>query len=781
MSRVIGWGFVCLLLLTSQAPALLGQAKTVEATGVGLSPEKAKDDALREAITQAVGALVDAETRAEQDGTIKEKILVYSNAFVTSYKRLKEWKEGGIFRCKISAVVKLKELRKRLTDHNILKKVSGSGLAAEARTKQDRNVTGVALFRKALRGFPVNVMDYQAIGTRPQVLKTEGDMVTLQIWTKLQVSLARYNNFARHLVGILDRVGTPVTQSFQFRVEPEDVSLDESKAAAWKRYEQRGGARVLSIPHKHSQELAKVCKRLMDARADNRVYLAVCTAASSWTYTTWRIYALPRQQSVPYLLRLAYTCPRVQVGLLDSSGGQLVQAQVVLNGNTLQKQFQLSEHRTMRSLASGRTGMFFPSPYSEFVNPITTARGRNKGSAKYGENPTKWVRDQSKGLFVISPYLCTVGLFATSGRRRVLPALAFPVQLQLSQSSLEKVTAIRVRYHSGLPAEEATGGLDFSKGVRTPKKQAGMSTSAGRARPAPIATPTSAAYTAAEGLRRRGELGKAVNAYRQALHATSDPKEIQHIQVKIGGLREGLREEFSAKIKFFANYIRMGYGSKVVGKLKTMQVQPKWAPLSKLLARMLADLDASSAKHLIGAWQSELKNHEVVFKGETPVGDGPMCGACAGDGYETCDDCDDDGLVKGTCMVCGGGGKAGCSRCKGRARLKCTSCRQKGKVKKVVGFKNVKCSHCGGSGRRGGYCKACRGAGYRSARLIKWVACKRCEGTLMAACKRCAGKGSINCSKCKGQGVAQVPHAFCGGLKRKFCIKCKGLGVLRKR
>ena len=77
------------------------------AEGTGRSPEEALLAAYRNAIYQVVGAIVDSETLVKNDALIEEKILTYSNGFVTGHKEVSRSNKNGVHSIKILAEVKV--------------------------------------------------------------------------------------------------------------------------------------------------------------------------------------------------------------------------------------------------------------------------------------------------------------------------------------------------------------------------------------------------------------------------------------------------------------------------------------------------------------------------------------------------------------------------------------------------------------------------------------------------------------------------------------------------
>ena len=75
--------FVAMLIFGSQA-----FAKTVTVTGVGITASEAENDAMRNAVQNALGVLVDSQTLVEKNILIQDQIYTQSRGFITDYKVL---------------------------------------------------------------------------------------------------------------------------------------------------------------------------------------------------------------------------------------------------------------------------------------------------------------------------------------------------------------------------------------------------------------------------------------------------------------------------------------------------------------------------------------------------------------------------------------------------------------------------------------------------------------------------------------------------------------------
>jgi len=120
---------VLLVFLLSLLPQdVLSQSSTIESQGVAaivqgnidISRDKAIEDALRNAVEQATGSLIENETLVENYQLLSDKIYSQSKGYVQSYEVLDEKAEEGLYRVTIQATVASGELKNDLRALNIL-------------------------------------------------------------------------------------------------------------------------------------------------------------------------------------------------------------------------------------------------------------------------------------------------------------------------------------------------------------------------------------------------------------------------------------------------------------------------------------------------------------------------------------------------------------------------------------------------------------------------------------------------------------------------------------
>ncbi len=148
-----------LLVLTlpviGTAPVLADEAKVpseiaIIASGTGVDENAALKQAFENAIMQAIGTIVDAETVVKNEQIITDQVLTASNAIITHYDLIGAPKaSGGVVTVKIKATVLRKQLTARLAAANVTSKpVEGKDLFAQAVTDLQREKDAAAIIRR---------------------------------------------------------------------------------------------------------------------------------------------------------------------------------------------------------------------------------------------------------------------------------------------------------------------------------------------------------------------------------------------------------------------------------------------------------------------------------------------------------------------------------------------------------------------------------------------------------------------------------------------------------
>lgn len=149
--------------------------KVVVTSGIGVTAEKARINALKNAIEQVIGSYVTAETRIKNDELIKDEILQYSAGYVKKHEILsKNQDEDGLWEVNIRASVISTKLKMKIEKMNLsVKKIDGGSLFGEAITKIEERKDAWTLMNGILDKYPKAT--YNLTIGKPQIIEVNGE------------------------------------------------------------------------------------------------------------------------------------------------------------------------------------------------------------------------------------------------------------------------------------------------------------------------------------------------------------------------------------------------------------------------------------------------------------------------------------------------------------------------------------------------------------------------------------------------------------------------------
>jgi hypothetical protein len=177
---------------------------THEAVGTGTTGDEAIRDALRNAVRAAVGVLVDGEVLIKQEDVISDKVLTYSDGFVSSYDVLKRDQKDGLVTIRIRAHVERRKLLADLRTAGVaLDAADGKGLVASALTRKEALETEASLVKKTFGALPnLLVAEVQP----PTALDYDVDTQRLPLSITVRVDRAKYFEFAEKFDSVLSKM-----------------------------------------------------------------------------------------------------------------------------------------------------------------------------------------------------------------------------------------------------------------------------------------------------------------------------------------------------------------------------------------------------------------------------------------------------------------------------------------------------------------------------------------------------------------------------------------------
>jgi hypothetical protein len=180
--------------------------RTVRVEGVGSTFEDAKKDAFRNAVSQVVGTLVDAQTHVTREGII-EQMLTASNAYIVDHKIVSRKQNDGLWKITMDAVVENQAVQKRLTppkEETIV--FDGASITGKSQTKEE-SANAVLLLAKILKdqNYPYSIMEVTGEMEKKPIEK-QGDSVTIRVNVTLKPNAEKFDEFRKKIEPILDKI-----------------------------------------------------------------------------------------------------------------------------------------------------------------------------------------------------------------------------------------------------------------------------------------------------------------------------------------------------------------------------------------------------------------------------------------------------------------------------------------------------------------------------------------------------------------------------------------------
>lgn len=202
-----------ILLPLAAFAADAAQLVDVVATGHGSTVREATKAALRAAVEQVVGTMVDATTLVENDELIEDEILQYSAGMVESSKTIGEPKksEDGFYTVKVKATVRKGKLEEKLrTASAVNVALDGADLFARMTAAQDNLADAEAMIQDVLAKHLACVVAEPVpgkTGKSPLDLDPKTGEVFANV--RVRVDMAKYAQFAKE---VLDKLGPMATK-----------------------------------------------------------------------------------------------------------------------------------------------------------------------------------------------------------------------------------------------------------------------------------------------------------------------------------------------------------------------------------------------------------------------------------------------------------------------------------------------------------------------------------------------------------------------------------------
>ena len=175
-------------------------------SGIGIDMDKAKQNAIRNAVEQVMGSYISSDTVVQNSTLLKDEVLSYSGGYVKDMKILSHEKnDDNLYSVKIEANVISTKLKRKLESLNIAtKKIEGESLFGEAVSKIENQTAGQELLNKILSKYPQAAYTFE-IG-KPQILSTAPGTGRAKV--KIPLVIQWDQTFLSELKDVLSKVAT---------------------------------------------------------------------------------------------------------------------------------------------------------------------------------------------------------------------------------------------------------------------------------------------------------------------------------------------------------------------------------------------------------------------------------------------------------------------------------------------------------------------------------------------------------------------------------------------
>ena len=209
-----------------------GELVDVVATGHGSTVREAGKAALRAAVEQVVGTMVDATTLVENDKLIEDEILSYSGGMIVSAQKIGEPRksEDGLYSVKMKATVKKGKLKEKLRAASAVNvALDGADLFARMTAAQDNLADAEAMIKNVLAKHTACVIA-EAVPGKNGKSPIDLDPKTGELFVNVSVRIdqVKYTQFANEVV---EKIGAMAEGKIKVN------NLERDRESLWIRYD----------------------------------------------------------------------------------------------------------------------------------------------------------------------------------------------------------------------------------------------------------------------------------------------------------------------------------------------------------------------------------------------------------------------------------------------------------------------------------------------------------------------------------------------------------------
>jgi hypothetical protein len=177
---------------------------SVVVTGAGMDLDKAKYNALSNAVEQTVGVLVDAETLVENDKLVRDKVLTYTEGDIKGSETLDQWQKDGLYYVRLKATVAVQKIESRLRSQHVdMREVDGEVIYVNLKQHQEKAKNFTEMLANALRDFGAEKLVKPTIVGEREVVGQNDQFATMLVKVETQPDMENWKKVREDLLHVL--------------------------------------------------------------------------------------------------------------------------------------------------------------------------------------------------------------------------------------------------------------------------------------------------------------------------------------------------------------------------------------------------------------------------------------------------------------------------------------------------------------------------------------------------------------------------------------------------
>lgn len=216
----------------------------IAAEGAGSNEREAVEDAFRNAIEKSIGLYVDNETKIQNDQLISDKILTSSKGYVDNYRILSKKEEGGLTKVEIKALIKMEDVKSKLTGLNIsiIAAEDSANIHARLSTKLKRSKDAEEILIKEFTDFfqEKNLLNLLEIKLKEYKIYekdiAQDNTVPFDVTFEVSININNYNKIIEDLSKVFINIGGNVRKQLKVEITKNDIETFSINQSQFNRY-----------------------------------------------------------------------------------------------------------------------------------------------------------------------------------------------------------------------------------------------------------------------------------------------------------------------------------------------------------------------------------------------------------------------------------------------------------------------------------------------------------------------------------------------------------------